>query len=337
MSLHFKNKRLTGSMPTTIDVIQAPIAEEMKNFEKKFRKSMKTHVMLLDQIMKYIIHRKGKQIRPMFVFLVAGASGTINEATYRGAALIELLHTATLVHDDVVDESNYRRSFFSVNALWKNKIAVLVGDYLLAKGLLLSIDNEDFELLKLVSTAVKEMSEGELLQIEKARKLDITEDIYYEVIRQKTATLIAACCAVGAASVGKSKEDTEKARLLGEKIGMAFQIKDDLFDFGDEEIGKPTGIDIKEKKMTLPLIFALNQASWTTRRHIINLIKNHSNKPEKVSEVIDFVKKSGGLAYATSVMRRYVNEAFELMKSFPESAYKASLQNLVQFTIDRKK
>lgn len=337
MSLHFQYKRFTGSMPTTIDVIQAPIAEEMKNFEKKFRKSMKTHVMLLDQIMKYIIHRKGKQIRPMFVFLAAGASGEINEATYRGAALIELLHTATLVHDDVVDESNYRRGFFSINALWKNKIAVLVGDYLLAKGLLLSVDNEDFELLKLVSTAVKEMSEGELLQIEKARKLDITEDVYYEVIRQKTATLIAACCAVGAASVGKNKEETERARLLGEKIGMAFQIKDDLFDFGAEEIGKPTGIDIKEKKMTLPLIFALNNATWTTKRHIINLIKNHSNKPEKVGEVIDFVKKSGGLEYATDVMKRYVNEAFELMKSFPESAYKASLQNLVQFTIDRKK
>ncbi len=298
---------------------------------------MKTHVMLLDQIMKYIIHRKGKQIRPMFVFLTAGAMGGISEATYRGAALIELLHTATLVHDDVVDEANYRRGFFSVNALWKNKIAVLVGDYLLAKGLLLSVENEDFNLLKIVSTAVREMSEGELLQIEKARKLDITEEVYYEVIRQKTATLIAACCAVGAASADRSKEDVEKARLLGEKIGMAFQIKDDLFDFGTDEIGKPTGIDIKEKKMTLPLIYALNQSSWSTKRHIINLIKNHSSKPEKVNEVIDFVKASGGLEYATAVMQNYVKEAYELMQDFPESAYKASLHSLVQFTIDRKK
>ncbi|MBX2952676.1 MAG: polyprenyl synthetase family protein [Leadbetterella sp.] len=324
-------------MPITIDAIQAPIVEEMKSFEKKFRKSMKTHVMLLDQIMKYIIHRKGKQIRPMFVFLTAGALGGISESTYRGAALIELLHTATLVHDDVVDEANYRRGFFSVNALWKNKIAVLVGDYLLAKGLLLSVENEDFELLRLVSTAVREMSEGELLQIEKARKLDITEEVYYEVIRQKTATLIAACCAVGAASADRDRADVEKARLLGEKIGMAFQIKDDLFDFGTDEIGKPTGIDIKEKKMTLPLIFALNKASWGTKRHIINLIKNHSTKPEKVTEVIDFVKGSGGLEYATQVMQRYVDEAFEIMKSFPESIYKTSLQSLVQFTIDRKK
>lgn len=324
-------------MPITIDAIQAPIIEEMKNFEKKFRKSMKTHVMLLDQIMKYIIHRKGKQIRPMFVFLTAGASGGINEATYRGAALIELLHTATLVHDDVVDESNYRRGFFSVNALWKNKIAVLVGDYLLAKGLLLSVDNGDFGLLKIVSTAVKEMSEGELLQIEKARKLDITEEIYYEVIRQKTATLIAACCAVGAASAGNNAEETERARLLGEKIGMAFQIKDDLFDFGNEEIGKPTGIDIKEKKMTLPLIFALNKSTWGTKRHIINLIKNHSNKPSKVAEVIDFVKNSGGLEYATQVMHGYVDEANELMKTLPETTYKDSLKNLVRYTIDRKK
>lgn len=331
------NQRMPAPMAITIDAIQAPIEEEMKSFEKKFRKSMKTHVMLLDQIMKYIIHRKGKQIRPMFVFLTAGASGGITEATYRGAALIELLHTATLVHDDVVDESNYRRGFFSVNALWKNKIAVLVGDYLLARGLLLSVDNEDFNLLKLVSTAVREMSEGELLQIEKARKLDITEDIYYEIIRQKTATLIAACCAVGSASAGNSQEDVEKARLLGEKIGMAFQIKDDLFDFGSEEIGKPTGIDIKEKKMTLPLIYALNQAGWSEKRHIINLIKNHSNKPSKVTEVIEFVKNSGGLNYATEVMKRFVNEAFDLMKGFPESTYKNSLRNLVQFTIDRKK
>lgn len=256
-------------MSLNINQIQAPIENELEIFEKKFRQSMKTDVMLLDQIMKYIIHRKGKQIRPMFVFLMAGTVGLINEATHRGAALIELLHTATLVHDDVVDDSNYRRGFFSIKALWKNKIAVLVGDYLLSRGLLLSVDNQDYGLLKIVSTAVKELSEGELLQIEKARKLDITEDIYFEVIRQKTASLIASCCAVGAASVGASDEMVAQAKLLGEKIGMAFQIKDDLFDYGAEEIGKPTGIDIKEKKMTLPLIFALNHASGSDKRSTI--------------------------------------------------------------------
>ena len=258
-------------MTLSIEEIQAPIASEMKNFEKKFRESMRTNVMLLDQIMKYIIHRKGKQIRPMFVFLSAGTIGEIAEPTYRGATLIELVHTASLVHDDVVDESNYRRGFFSVNALWKNKIAVLVGDFLLTKGLDLSIKHKDFNLMAIVNNAVKEMSEGELLQIEKARRLDITEDIYFEVIRQKTASLIASCCAVGAASTGANEEIIEKARLLGEKIGMAFQIKDDLFDFGTDEIGKPTGIDIKEKKMTLPLIFALNKCSWLEKEGLLIL------------------------------------------------------------------
>lgn len=324
-------------MPSSIKDIQAPIAAEMKEFEGKFRHSMKTHVMLLDQIMKYIIHRKGKQIRPMFVFLTAGALGKISEATHRGAALIELLHTATLVHDDVVDDSNYRRSFFSINALWKNKIAVLVGDYLLSRGLLLSVENEDFELLKIVSTAVKEMSEGELLQIEKARKLDITEDVYFEVIRQKTASLIASCCAVGASSVGCDPQRVADAKNLGEKIGMAFQIKDDLFDYGDAEIGKPTGIDIKEKKMTLPLIYALNQASWSEKRRIIGLIKNESNKPSKVAEVIDFVKKSGGIQYTQQVMQSFVKEAHAILQTFPETLYRKSLEDLIQFTIDRTK
>lgn len=324
-------------MALQIKDIQAPIEHEMKEFEQRFRQSMKTSVMLLDQIMKYIIHRKGKQVRPMFVFLTAGSLGTISEATHRGAALIELLHTATLVHDDVVDDSNYRRSFFSINALWKNKIAVLVGDYLLSRGLLLSVDNHDFGLLKIVSQAVKEMSEGELLQIEKARRLDITEDIYFEVIRQKTASLIASCCAVGAASVGASEELVEKAKLLGEKIGMAFQIKDDLFDYGDAEIGKPTGIDIKEKKMTLPLIFALNQASWSEKRRVINLVKNESNKPAKVQEVIDFVKRSGGIQYTQQVMHRFVEEANAILSTFPDTSYRKSLSNLIQFTIERTK
>jgi octaprenyl-diphosphate synthase len=324
-------------MSISISDIQAPVAEEMKNFEKKFRESMKTNVMLLDQIMKYIIHRKGKQIRPMFVFLTAGTVGHISDSTYRGAALIELVHTASLVHDDVVDDSNYRRGFFSINALWKNKIAVLVGDFLLSKGLDLSIKHQDYSLMAIVNNAVKEMSEGELLQIEKARRLDITEDVYFEVIRQKTASLIASCCAVGAASAGSDPQTVEKARLLGEKIGLAFQIKDDLFDFGDEEIGKPTGIDIKEKKMTLPLIFALNKSSWFQKRRIINLIKNESEKPAKVAEVIDFVKKSGGISYTENKMKDIVLEAFEILSTFPESKYRDSLKNLVQFTIDRKK
>ena len=324
-------------MAISIDEIQAPIIEEMNSFEKKFRNSMKTNVMLLDQIMKYIIHRKGKQIRPMFVFLTAGTVGQIADSTYRGAALIELVHTASLVHDDVVDDSNYRRGFFSINALWKNKIAVLVGDFLLSKGLDLSLKHKDYNLMEIVNNAVKEMSEGELLQIEKARKLDITEDIYFDVIRKKTASLIASCCAVGAASTGADETMVEKARLLGEKIGMAFQIKDDLFDFGTDEIGKPTGIDIKEKKMTLPLIFALNNTGWFTKRKIINLIKNESDKPSKVLEVIDFVRSSGGIDYTKKIMQNFVNQAYEILDSFPESAHKNSLKNLVQFTIERTK
>lgn len=324
-------------MSLSIKEIQAPIAEEMKAFEGKFRQSMKTKVMLLDTIMNYIVQRKGKQIRPMFVFLTAGLCGDITEKTYRGAALIELLHTATLVHDDVVDDSNYRRGFFSVNALWKNKIAVLVGDYLLSKALLLSINNDDFELLKIGSNAIQEMAEGELMQMEKARKLDITEEVYFEIIRRKTATLIAACCAMGVSSVGADVETVEKARLFGEKVGVAFQIKDDLFDYGDAEIGKPLGIDIKEKKMTLPLIYALNQADWLTKRRIINIIKNESENSQKVAEVIEFVKQSGGLQYATKAMQRLVDEAQSILSTFPNTIFRQSLAGLVQFTIERSK
>ncbi len=324
-------------MPLSLKDIQAPIASEMEAFERKFRQFMKSEVMLLDQIMNYIVRRKGKQLRPMFVFLTAGVSGTIGESTYRGAALIELLHTATLVHDDVVDESNYRRGFFSVNALWKNKIAVLVGDYLLSRGLLLSVDNRDFTLLQIVSNAVREMSEGELLQLAKARRLDITEEVYFEIIRQKTASLIASCCGVGASSAGASSDLVEKMRQFGEKVGLAFQIKDDLFDFGEAEVGKPLGIDIKEKKMTLPLIYALKQTTWSNRRHIINLIKNHSDKPQKVAEVIKFVRESGGIQYATQQMQKLVEEARTILHSFPESMYRTSLEGLVQYTIDRNK
>ena len=324
-------------MALTLKSIQAPIAEEMTEFEGKFREFMKSRVYLLDKIMSYIVKRKGKQMRPMFVFFAAGATGTINEKTHRGAALIELLHTATLVHDDVVDDANYRRGFFSINALWKNKIAVLVGDYLLSRGLLLSIDHEDFDLLKLVSEAVREMSEGELLQLEKARRLDITEDIYYEVIRQKTASLIASCCAVGARSSGASEEVVGKMKAFGEKIGMAFQIKDDLFDYGTQEIGKPLGIDIKEKKMTLPLIHALQQGTKQERKHIIKLIKKRSHKNAAVQEVIRFVRERGGIAYATEVMERYFQEAMDILGELEDSQHKSSLKDLVQFTIERNR
>lgn len=311
----------------------------MDLFEKKFRLAMSSKVALLNRITHYIVNRKGKQMRPMFVFLVAKmvSNGEVKERTYRGASVIELIHTATLVHDDVVDDSNKRRGFFSINALWKNKIAVLIGDYLLSKGLLLSIDNEDFDLLKIISVAVREMSEGELLQIEKARKLDITETIYYEIIRQKTATLIAACCSLGAASVKPNTLEVETMRKFGELIGMAFQIKDDLFDYGSKSIGKPVGIDIKEQKMTLPLIYVLNNSSKQDKRWLINSIKNHNKDKKRVDQVITFVKDNGGLDYAVKKMKAFQNEALDILKNFPESEYRASLELMVNYVIERKK
>ncbi|MFY8189102.1 MAG: polyprenyl synthetase family protein [Flavobacterium sp.] len=320
--------------------IKQPILNEMELFEKKFQDSMSSKVALLNRITYYIINRKGKQMRPMFVFLTAKmvANGEVNERTFRGASVIELIHTATLVHDDVVDDSNRRRGFFSINALWKNKIAVLVGDYLLSKGLLLSIDNNDFDLLKIISVAVREMSEGELLQIEKARRLDISEDIYYEIIRQKTATLIAACCALGARSVAKEDDAlVEKMRKFGELIGMAFQIKDDLFDYTEEAIGKPTGIDIKEQKMTLPLIYVLNNANSKDKSWLINSIKNHNKDKRRVREVISFVKTNHGLLYAEQKMKKFQEEALALIKDFPASTYKNALELMVNYVIDRKK
>lgn len=322
-----------------ISKIKLPIEAEMELFEKKFSQSMTSQVALLNRITHFIVNRKGKQMRPMFVFLVAKmfGEGRVNERTYRGAAVIELIHTATLVHDDVVDDSNRRRGFFSVNALWKNKIAVLVGDYLLSKGLLLSIDNDDFDLLKIISVAVREMSEGELLQIEKARRLDITEDIYYEIIRQKTATLIAACCSLGAASVKPGSAEVETMRRFGELIGMAFQIKDDLFDYGQEQIGKPTGIDIKEQKMTLPLIYVLNQVSKKEKAWMINSVKNHNKDKKRVNEVISFVKEKGGLDYAVSKMKEFQQEALEMLSEFPATPYKESLVMMVNYVINRKK
>jgi len=319
-----------------LDEIKAPISSVMDEFENKFRASMKSQVPLLDRITHYIVKRKGKQMRPMFVFLSAGLCGGINETTHRAATLIELLHTATLVHDDVVDDSNERRGFFSINALWKNKIAVLVGDYLLSKGLLLSVKHKDYNFLDIVSEAVRVMSEGELLQIEKARKLDISEDIYYEIIRQKTASLIASCCASGAASAGSSQDVVNKMHEFGELIGMAFQIKDDLFDYGpDGVIGKPTGIDIKESKMTLPLIYSLMKADRSTKRRIVNIIKNHNTEDRKVKEVISFVKGSGGMEYATQKMQEYQARAFVVLDTFPDSVFKNSLRNLVKYTTER--
>ena len=318
--------------------IKEPIRQEMELFEKKFQGAMASKVALLNRITYYIVNRKGKQMRPMFVFLVAKmlSGGQVNDRTYRGASVIELIHTATLVHDDVVDDSNKRRGFFSINALWKNKIAVLVGDYLLSKGLLLSIDNGDFDLLRIISVAVREMSEGELLQMEKARRLDIVEEVYYEVIRQKTATLIAACCAMGACSVQPEENELiEKMRLFGEHIGMAFQIKDDLFDYTDEAIGKPTGIDIKEQKMTLPLIYVLNTCSKEEKDWLINSVKNHNKDKKRVKEVITFVKKHKGLEYATTKMKEFQQKALSILDDFPSSDYKEALSLLVNYVIVR--
>ena len=319
--------------------IRQPIIEEMDRFEEKFKAAMASNVSLLNRITYYIASRKGKQMRPMFVFLVAKllGEGKIEERTYRGASIIELIHTASLVHDDVVDRSERRRGFFSINALWKNKIAVLVGDYFFSKGLLLSLDHDDFDLLKIVSEAVREMSQGELLQLEKARRLDIDEPIYYDIIRQKTATLIAACCAMGAASVGSSKEDIERFQSFGEYAGMAFQIKDDLFDYGDDRIGKPTGIDIKEQKMTLPLIHVLNKVDKKQRNWLIDSVKHHNTDKNRVKEVIQFVKDQGGLEYAERQMIHYKDAALELLSKYPDNEYKETLANLVTYVVDRKK
>lgn len=317
--------------------IQQPIASELAQFEDIFRKSLKSDVRLLDQVMYYIVKRKGKQMRPMFVMLSAKVCGSFSQSTFTAATLIELLHTATLVHDDVVDDAYERRGFFSINALWKNKIAVLIGDYLLAKGLLVSLDNNEFRMLKITSDAVREMSEGELLQIEKARKLDIKEDIYFEIIRKKTATLIASACSAGAASATTDEALIAAMRLFGEKIGIAFQIKDDLLDYGDDDIGKPTGIDIQERKLTLPIIYSLQQAERADRRKIINIIKHHNTDKERVQWVIDYVRANGGIAYAEKYMHQYQQEAFELLEQFPDSPSRKALKDLVLYTTERKK
>jgi len=312
----------------------------MELFEAKFQNAMQTKVALLNRVMHYLVNRKGKQMRPMFVFLVAkmlSKDNQITEKTYRGASVIELIHTATLVHDDVVDDSNRRRGFFAINALWKNKIAVLVGDFLLSKGLLLAIDSGDFDSLRIISVAVREMSEGELLQIEKARKLDITEAVYFEIIRQKTATLIASCTAMGASSVAASDEIIKKMHRFGELVGIAFQIKDDLFDYTDAKIGKPTGIDIKEQKMTLPLIYVLNNCTPKEKKWLINSVKNHNTDKKRVKEIIQFVKDNGGISYTIAKMKAYHEEALAILSEFPDSDYKNALILMLDYVIERKK
>ena len=316
---------------------QETIALELKQFESLFKEAVKSNVPLLDRILRYLVKTKGKQLRPMFVLLSARICGTITPATYRAASMVELMHTATLVHDDVVDEASERRGFFSVSALWKNKASVLVGDYLLAKGLLLSLENKDFRVLEILSEAVKKMSEGELLQLEKSRLLNITEEDYFSIIRNKTASLLASACAAGAFSASQDEELTEKLRLFGENTGIAFQIKDDLFDYGAADVGKPTGNDIREKKLTLPLIYTLKNASAETRRQLIYIIKNKNTDKASVQVVIDEVKKAGGIQYAEDVMASYKKAALDVLESFPASEARDALSEMVSFTTERKK
>jgi octaprenyl-diphosphate synthase len=312
------------------------IEQELKIFEEKFKDAAKSNVSMLDRIMRYVVKRKGKQLRPMFVFLSAKLCGEVNESTYRAASLVELLHTATLVHDDVVDDAMERRGFFSVYALWKNKASVLVGDYLLAKGLLLSLDNNDFQILKFLSDAVRQMSEGELLQMEKSRSLNLDESVYFEIIQNKTASLLASACAAGIWSTTQDAGAAERMKAFGMKIGLAFQIKDDLFDYAGQDVGKPTGNDIKEKKLTLPLIYTLNKADKETRRKIIYIIKNENTRKEKVKYIIDLVEKSGGIAYTVDKMNEYKNEALQMLRAFPESEIRNGFEELVNFVTDRK-
>ncbi|PSR13203.1 MAG: polyprenyl synthetase [Bacteroidetes bacterium] len=324
-------------MVKSLQSIQAPIVDELRTFEQRFREAMRSPVPLLDRITFYIVRRKGKQVRPMFIFLTAKLCNGVTDATYTAASLVELLHTASLVHDDVVDDANERRGFFSVNALWKNKAAVLVGDFLLTRGLALALKQKQLQLLQIVSDAFEAITVGELLQLEKARRLDIDEAVYYEVIRKKTASLIASACAAGAASTTTDEVVIEKMRLFGETIGMAFQIRDDLFDFGTHDVGKPLGIDIKEKKMTLPLIYALQQAPVAERKAIIRRIKRSSEEPETIQAVVDFVRQSGGLAYAQQVMYDFRAQAFEILHTFPPSPARESLEDLVNFVVMREK
>lgn len=312
------------------------IDKELKEFESRFREAVRSQTPLLDRIMRFIVKRKGKQMRPMFVLLSAKLFGVVDNPSYRAASLVELLHTATLVHDDVVDDSMERRGFFSSYALWKAKANVLIGDYLLAKGLLLSLDHNDYQILHILSDAVRKMSEGELLQLEKSRTLNLKEEVYFEIIRNKTASLLASACAAGAWSASKNDEITEKMRLFGEKAGIAFQIKDDLFDYSSENVGKPTGNDIKEKKLTLPLIYTLNTVDKSTRRQIIHIVKHKNKDREKVNWVIEEVKKAGGIDYTIEKMNQYKQEALDILHQFPESDIRQGLEDLVKYVTDRK-
>jgi octaprenyl-diphosphate synthase len=312
------------------------IEEELKIFETKFKDAAASNVPMLDRIMRYVVKRKGKQLRPMFVFLAAKLCGGVNESTYRAASLVELLHTATLVHDDVVDDSLERRGFFSVYALWKNKVSVLVGDYLLAKGLLLSLDNNDFRILQILSDAVRKMSEGELLQIEKSRSLNLDEEVYFEIIKNKTASLLASACAAGAWSANNDEAMADKMRTFGEKVGIAFQIKDDLFDYSSDNVGKPTGNDIKEKKLTLPLIYTLNNTDKKTRKEIIYIVKNQNKVKAKVDYIIKAVQETGGIDYTIAKMQQYKQEALDILQTFPESEIRTGFYDLVNFVTDRK-
>ncbi len=322
----------------TLDEIQRPIAAEMKAFEPHFREAMRSQVALLDRVMHYIVKRKGKQMRPMFTLLSARQFGSVSESAYIAASLIELLHTATLVHDDVVDDANMRRGFFSINALWKNKIAVLVGDYLLSRGLLLAIDKGEFDLLRIVSHAVREMSEGELLQLEKSRGLNFSEEVYFDIIRKKTASLIAACCASGASAAGRPADEVERMRQFGEYTGIAFQIKDDLFDYGNgQDTGKPTGLDIKEKKLTLPLIHALRQVEASERRWMVDVVKNRNQDDQAVAKLLRKVADVGGIAYAHTSMLAYRDKAIAILRGFPQSESRDALEGLVHLTVERTK
>ena len=323
----------------TVQEIQNSVDAEMVLFEEKFKDALKSDVVLLDKIMHFVVKRKGKQMRPMFVFLTAKCiNGEVKESTYTAASLIELLHTATLVHDDVVDDANERRGFFSVNAIWKNKIAVLVGDYLLSRGLLVSVENNEYRHLQIISSTMREMIEGELLQAEKARKLDISEEVYFEIIHQKTASLISACCTLGAVSVTSDETTIAKMKKFGSLIGLAFQIKDDIFDYGDsDKIGKPTGNDIRERKMTLPLIYALKHGSEEVRRELINIVKNHNEEPSKIKKAISHVVNAGGVKYAHDRMIILKNEALQLLEDFPDNDAKKALIGLVEYTVYRDK
>ncbi|MBN8664236.1 MAG: polyprenyl synthetase family protein [Chitinophagales bacterium] len=318
-----------------MNLARSVIGAELEQFEIHFREAVKSRVPLLDRIMHYIVKRKGKQLRPMFVLLSARLGGEINESSYRAASLVELLHTATLVHDDVVDDAMERRGFFSINALWKNKIAVLVGDYLLSKGLLLSLNNDDFKVLQILSDAVRLMSEGELLQLEKSRNLNLKEEVYYEIIKGKTASLLAAACAAGAYTTFKDEAAVQDMKRFGELVGMAFQIKDDLFDYGTLDIGKPTGNDIKEKKLTLPLIYTLNNCDSATRKKLIYIVKNENTDKDKVRFILDQVVQSGGIQYATDKMHAFKDEALTILHRFPQSAAKDALEELVRYTTER--